>query len=371
MKYDIVIKGSRVLIRGAMRPGWIALRENQMIANGTGRPPACREAVDAGADCVGPALVDTHIHGFGGIDASDCADPERGKQRLHTMAAALMGAGVGAFCPTLYPLSNAATLACLNNIREARDEQRKSRVTNEARILGAHLEGPFVNPARPGALDIEKLQKPDLKCLRRWIDTGAVSIITIAPELEGASAIIRECKQSGVVVSMGHSAASMQQCRRAESMGASSITHVMNAMAPPHHRNATIANFALTADGFGTELIPDLEHVSPAGIDLIFRARGIEGIRLVSDNLAAAGTRRRRFTGGGSDLVVKNGIAHRADGGIAGSCIPLIESVGRLARTGLISLEEAWRLASEEPTKLVKPDAVHGYARLVTADGRE
>ncbi|HKE01033.1 MAG TPA: N-acetylglucosamine-6-phosphate deacetylase, partial [Planctomycetota bacterium] len=196
------------------------------------------------------------------------------------------------------------------------------------------------------------------------LETGAVSIVTLAPELRGVERLVRLCADFGVVVSMGHSDATLDEARRAAKAGARSVTHLFNAMRPFHHRDASLASFALLEPGFPTELIGDLVHVSAPAIDLVLRARGLEGIRLVSDGLRAAGTRRTRFTAGGARLVVRDGTAYRAGDGIAGSCRSLASMVAGLARTGLLSLEEAWRLASDEPARLLRLRAVAGYACL-------
>jgi N-acetylglucosamine-6-phosphate deacetylase len=343
----------------------LAFRGGAIAKAGDGAAPRAARRIDAGDDAVGPPLVDTHVHGFGGFDASRCGasssgDPNYGEEELHGMARALLASGVGAFCPTLYPLAPRETLACLRAIARVRDSQQN----DEAVIVGAHLEGPFVSPARPGALDARRILAPDTKILESFLDTGAVSIVTLAPELRGALSLVKACARARVVVSMGHTMATFDDAKKACAAGAGSITHLFNAMAGLHHRDFTIANYALLEDGFPTELIPDLTHVGAAAVDLLLRARGLDGIRLVSDGLAAAGTRARSFDAGGARLTVKDGIAYARGGTIAGSCRTLASGVRALARRGLLSLEEAWRLASVEPAALVKPRAVRGFARI-------
>jgi N-acetylglucosamine-6-phosphate deacetylase len=358
-EYDSLVTGRRVLLGGRLRPGWLGLRAGAVARAGSGAPPRVAKRIDVGDDAIGPALVDTHVHGFGGFDASRCGDPKNGEAELRGMARALLRAGVGAFCPTIYPIAPADTLACLRTIGAVRARPQ----LGEAAIVGAHLEGPFVNPARPGALDRRRILAPDTKILENFLSTGAVSIVTLAPELRGALSLVKACRRAGVVVSMGHTMASFDEAKKACAAGAGSITHLFNAMAPLHHREFTIANFALLEDGFPTELIPDLTHVGSAAVELLLRARGLDGIRLVSDALAAAGT-GRSFRAGGARLSVKGGIAYLPGGTIAGSCRGLAASVAGLARRGLLSLEEAWRLASEEPARLVGARGVRGYCRI-------
>ncbi|MFN0207944.1 MAG: N-acetylglucosamine-6-phosphate deacetylase [Planctomycetota bacterium] len=359
-RFDCVVFGSSVLQKGALRKGWLALRDGIVVDAGNGRVPPAKLQIDAGGDAVGPAFVDTHIHGYGGHDASDCGDPEHGESALRAMARSLLKAGVGAFCPTLYPLDPDITIQCLKTIANVRRNQQ----IDESIIIGAHLEGPFVNPMRAGALEIAKILTPNLKLAETFIDTGAVSIMTIAPELKNTKSIMEACVRSGIIVSIGHSAATLAECKQACLHGASSITHLFNAMPPFHHRDFSIVNFALLEPGFPTELIGDLQHVGAPAIDVLIRTRGLDGIRLVSDNLAAAGTRVTKFKAGGHRLTVKNGIVYRAGGGIAGSCRSLASSVSGLSRTGLLTLEEAWRMASAEPARFVRPAAIRGFARI-------
>ena len=151
-EYDLLVTGSRVLRAGRLRRGWLALRDGAIARAGDGAPPRAARRIDAGDDAVGPPLVDTHVHGFGGFDASRCGasssgDPNNGEEELRGMARALLAAGVGAFCPTLYPMEPRRTLDCLRAIARVRDHQRN----DEAVVVGAHVEGPFVSPARPGA----------------------------------------------------------------------------------------------------------------------------------------------------------------------------------------------------------------------------
>lgn len=356
----VVVSGRRVLIRGKLASAWLALENERIVAAGTGRPPAAEVQIDAGNDVVGPAFVDTHVHGYGGFDASDCGDPEQGESTLRGMARSLFDAGVGAFCPTLYPLPPAATIGCLRTIGQVMGR----RARGEAEIAGAHLEGPFVNPERAGALDPRAIRAPDVALLESFLDTGAVSIVTLAPEMKGAEKLVRACVRAGVVVSMGHSSASLAVCRKARSLGAGSITHLFNAMSPFHHRDASILHFALTEPGFPTELIGDLVHVGAPTIDLVLRARGLDGLRLVSDNLSAAGTRRKAFRAGNYNLTVKNEVAYRSGGGIAGSCKSMASSVRGLVRSGLLTIEDAWRLASVEPLRVARPASLRGFARV-------
>lgn len=357
--HEIIVTSDATLLHGSLKRGWIALDGGMITKIGAGPAPKGKLNISAGGDPIGPPLVDTHIHGFGGFDASECGG-EGGEETLRSMARALLISGVGAFCPTIYPLTPKATEECLKTIANVRAARRPG----ESVIIGAHLEGPFVNPARSGALEIAKLLEPNTKIMEGFLDTGAVSMITIAPELRGAAEMIKMCAKAGIVVSMGHSAASFDNCKESARLGARSITHIFNAMAPVHHRDASIANFGLLESDFPTELIADLQHVSAPAVDLLISARGLDGIRLVSDNLAAAGTNAKKFRAGGANLTVKNGIAYRSEGNIAGSCRTLASSVAGLARTGLLTIGEAWRLASEEPAKLLKPAAVAGFARL-------
>jgi N-acetylglucosamine-6-phosphate deacetylase len=233
--------------------------------------------------------------------------------------------------------------------------------TGTARVVGLHLEGPFVNPERAGALPREVLAEPSLAALREIVGpaTGGgrgIRTLTLAPELRGASDLIGELVRLGIHVSLGHSAATAEDARSAARAGAVGATHLFNAMSAIHHREVGLAGFALTSHALYAELIGDLVHVGADAIRLALTARGPKGLCLVSDALKGAGH--------GCDVFHWHGREHeRHDGAwyfrektgaekrLAGSALCQLEMVQQLVRQGVVSVEEALTMAAETPAR--------------------
>ncbi|MDP9374761.1 MAG: amidohydrolase family protein, partial [Chloroflexota bacterium] len=263
----------------------IVLRDGRIAAVGrAGRaaPAAGGEALDLGGLTVLPGFIDLHIHGAGGADAH--------AGEIAPLAAFLPRCGVTAFLPTLAADAEARTLDALRAIARVRDEQARDNAGG-ALILGAHLEGPFLNPARAGAIPPEHLRPADPVRAGRLLDAapGLVRLMTVAPDAPGAIDLIPELARRGVVVSLGHTAADYGLFRRAVDAGARHTTHLFNAMTGLHHRAPGAAGAALTDDRVTVELIADGEHVHPAMLALAIRARGVDRVALVSDAVGPAG----------------------------------------------------------------------------------
>ncbi len=307
---------------------------------------------------VAPGLIDLHVHGFGGSDAID---------DVAGMAWALAAGGTTAFQPTLFPEPAPALGRCAASIWSG-----GSALTSVqgARVLGLHLEGPFVNPESAGALPREALAMPSLAALRAILgpatgDGRGIRTMTIAPELAGARELIDELVRCGIVPSLGHSRATTREAGEAvrsvraknapsdrpERLGA---THLYNAMPRFHHRDAGLAGFALTGGVSYAEIIGDLAHVGAEAIELALRALGPKALCLVSDALPGAGTGCDVFHWRGREHRVRDGAAYwETPGGeaLAGSATSQLDAVRKLVRAGVVTLEEALTMASEAPAR--------------------
>jgi N-acetylglucosamine-6-phosphate deacetylase len=366
----------RLLVAGRLVPGRLRIER--------GRIAELREGLeglgDAGAlPIVAPGLIDLHVHGFAGCDPQD---------DLSGMAAGLARAGTTGFQPTLFPAAPAALGALAESVWRAARAHNAAAVGRGARVAGLHLEGPFVNPLRAGALAVEDLAAPSLEGLRAILGpaTGSgrgVRTMTLAAELPGAPALIDELRRCGVRVSLGHSQATAAQARAAARAGAAGATHLFNAMGPLHHRELGLAGFALSEDALMAELIGDLEHVGADAMRLALQARGPRGLCLVSDALQGAGTGCDRFHSHGREHVVRAGTAYHPSpepGGaprLAGSAMSQLEMVQRLVAAGVVSPEEALTMASESPARALGIEADFGriapgaMADLIVLDGPE
>lgn len=344
----------RLLTDGRLRAGRLVIRDGRIASIELDEPGSPGSTGSAGAldePIVAPGLIDLHVHGFGG------ADPVRD---LEGMAAALRAAGTTSFQPTLFPDVPERLGRTASAVRErARELEGGEGRADLARVLGVHLEGPFVNPCAAGALPRERLAEPSIDALRAILgpatgDGRGIRTMTIAPELAGAAELIAELSRAGVLASLGHSRATAAESRAAAKGGDCGATHLFNAMPAFHHREVGLTGFALTAGVRSAEIIGDLCHVGPEAFALALVARGPRELCLVSDALPGAGTGCDVFHWCGRDHVVRDGAAYfeDADGpALAGSVTGQLEAVRRLVERGVVSLEEALVMAAEAPAR--------------------
>ena len=283
-------------------------------------------------------LVDLQVNGFGGVDfaTADSAGYRRAGE-------ALLECGVTAFQPTLITAPEEELLAAL------------ARVPLEPigpRVIGTHLEGPFLSPLRLGVHPIAARRDPDADLLRRLLDAGPVSEMTLAPELDGALELIDVLNARGVAASCGHSDATAEQAGRAFDRGAATVTHLFNAMRPLGHRDPGIAGAALARDGVIVQVILDGHHLAEETARVVWRAAAGR-IALVSDAIAAAGVGDGSYRLGSMDVEVRDGVARREDGVLAGSSTTLLEAVRRLHALG-VPLAEAVVAATAVPARVVR-----------------
>ncbi len=338
----------RLFVDGRLQPG--ALRVERGRIASIDLDLASKD--DAKLPIVAPGFIDLHIHGFGGFDPV---------LHLADMASALARAGTTAFQPTMFPAEPkrlgeicVATWSSAAKLATAKSQP--------AHVVGLHLEGPFVNPMRAGALPPEDLAVPSLDGLRAILgsSTGSgrgVRTMTLACELAGSNELIEELVKCGVRVSLGHSQATAAEARAAAKSGASGATHLFNAMGPIHHREIGLAGFALAKDALFAEIIGDLVHVGADAFELALEARGPRGLCLVSDALDCAGTGCDVFHSHGRDHVIRDGTAYyppKLAGGdlkLAGTAMSQLEMVRRLVARGVLSIEDALTIASETPAR--------------------
>lgn len=284
--------------------------------------------------------TDLHTHGISGHDARS-ANPET----YLRMAGAMFAHGTGAFLPTLFPGQVHIMRAQMDAVKRAMETQARDGVSGSARILGVHLEGPFVNPAKCGALDKDEFIPPTLDNLARLTDgfTGIIKIITVAPELPGAIEVIEAATGLGMRVNMGHSAATFDDTLDGRAAGATGVTHLFNAMSGLHHREPGLAGYALYDDTLYVEVIADMAHVHPAVLRLVLMCKPPDRVILVSDSLAPAKTPGVPETG---PMYMPDGLT------LAGSGISLADAVANVASLGLPGVD-AGRLASVNPLSYI------------------
>jgi N-acetylglucosamine-6-phosphate deacetylase len=334
-------------------------------------------AIDLYGKRLGPGLIDLHIHGADGVELmpdgprADSSGDAVADAVLLRMARFLARHGVTGFMPTTVTASMEATEAAIERVRQASQVS-----TGGARVLGVHLEGPFLSAERLGAQSPDYCTAPAYASVARLISLteGLRCIVTLAPEVPGALDAIRTFVQAGIVVSIGHTVANAAQAEAAFAAGASQVTHLYNGMPPMHHRRPGVVGTALASEGVRVELIADGVHLHPTTVRLTVAAKGRDGVLLVSDAMAATGWPDGDYVLGPVKVVVRDGEARLESGVLAGSTLTLERAVANVARwTG--DLSAAWQMASLNPAcQLGIADRVGrlwpGYrADLVAMDG--
>lgn len=300
--------------------------------------------IDAGGANLLPGLIDIHTHGGGGREVMD-ADPAA----LAELSAFYASHGVCAFLATTWAASPKAISSALEAIQTA-----AARPLPGARLLGVHLEGPYLNPARSGAQNPDKITRADPASAEAWLASGLVRLITLAPEFPKNLDLTRRCARLGIRVSAGHTDASYEQILAAQKAGLTQITHTFNAMSPFNHRAPGAAGAALELPGLYCEVIADLVHVHPAALRLLYRLRGPDELILISDSIRAAGLADGRYPIGPDDprlLVVQDGAARLEDGTLAGSILTLEKALFNLKTATGRPLSELWPTASRTPAR--------------------
>jgi N-acetylglucosamine-6-phosphate deacetylase len=316
---------------------------------------------DRGANgpILAPGFIDLHVHGSGGHDAMG------GPAALDGMARALLRRGVTSFLPTAVsrPMSELAAFA--DSVRA----WMPMAPTDGSQPLGFNLEGPFLSPQRRGAHAAEHLLVPgEVPASELDPLLPGLRLITIAPELDGVLDLIGRLVGRGVVVSLGHSAATFEQARVGYDAGARSTTHLFNAMTGLHHRAPGLAGAALTDDRAAVELLADGEHVHPALFSTVLRAKPPGGVLLVSDAVAPAGTGAERGRIGDLEVEIRGMRCTLAGTDVlAGSVIGLDTAVRNLVRHGT-PLPAAVAAASRNPARLLGLEELGRLAAGFRAD---
>ncbi|HZQ63863.1 MAG TPA: N-acetylglucosamine-6-phosphate deacetylase [Gaiellaceae bacterium] len=321
------------LVDGEIVPGDVAIEDGLIAGFGL--------ASADGRGIASPGFVDLQVNGFGGVDFLD-ADPA-GYARA---GEALLETGVTAYLPTLITAPEERLVAALGAIAEG---------VRGPRILGAHVEGPFLSPRRLGTHPPAARRDPDPALLERLLAAGPVRLVTLAPELPGALELVDLLVARGVVVSVGHSDATAEEATAAFDRGVRTVTHLFNAMRPFTHRDPGIAGAALARQDVAVQIILDGVHLAPDTVRVVWRAAAGR-LALVTDAVAGAGASDGSYQLGDVAVEVRDGVVRRDDGVLAGSVLTMIEAVRNLHALG-VPLEDALDAATRVPAGIVAADA--------------
>jgi N-acetylglucosamine-6-phosphate deacetylase len=333
------VVAGRLVLAGRVEPGRITIVDGLIAA-------VTPDAAAASGPIIAPGFIDVHVHGWGGHSATGDA------AALTGMARALLRRGVTSFLPTAPTLAPDELPRFADRVRA----WMPSAPDDGADPLGFNLEGPFLAPERKGAHDPALLRTPaELEAQVEPLLDG-LRIMTIAPELPGALALIERLAARGIAASLGHSAATLDAARAGYAAGAPTTTHLFNAMTGVDHRAPGLAVAALTDDAAYVELIADGNHVHPALWPIIVRTKPADRLLLVSDALPLAGMGDGRTIVGGLEVEVRDGRATLlGTTTLAGSVIALDTAVRNLVREG-VPLPRAIAAASANPAALLGAD---------------
>jgi N-acetylglucosamine-6-phosphate deacetylase len=321
------------IVRGELVPGDVDVVDGVVAAVGLSTGARGRVAV--------PGFVDLQVNGYGGVDflSASAADYE-------VAGAALLEGGVTAYQPTFITAPESALHEALRAVPSN---------GSFPRVVGAHVEGPFLSPERLGTHPLEHRRDPDLDLLDRLLDMGRVTEVTLAPELPGAEALIGRLLERGVVVSAGHTNATAAQANAAFDLGVSTVTHIFNAMRPFRSRDPGVAGVALTRRDVFVQMIVDGHHLADETVRLIWGAAGGR-VALVSDATAGAAGNGGTYQLGDIAIAVSDGVPVREDGVLAGTVLTMIDAVRNLHALG-IGFEDAVGAATSVPARIIgRPD---------------
>ncbi|MEM2855249.1 MAG: N-acetylglucosamine-6-phosphate deacetylase [Desulfurococcaceae archaeon] len=307
-----------------------------------------------------PGFIDTHTHGVKGLDVTSNPEPHR----ILEMSKHYVKHGVTSYVPTTVTAPHEVIIDACRAVREARLQWTP---IDGSRILGVHLEGPYINPKAAGAQNTAYIRKPSIKELQEYIDASGKTVvqITIAPEIDGALDLIRYASSVGITVSAGHTDSSYEEGVKAVELGVSKATHIFNGMTRFHHREPGIALALLQSPRVFIELIADFIHIHPAVVKMIIDLGGSSRITLITDSIAATDMPDGIYELGGLKVIVEKGVCKLLNtGSLAGSTLTMDKAFKNVVKLGY-SLMDAAAMASTTPAK-----SINVYEKLKIGDIR-
>jgi N-acetylglucosamine-6-phosphate deacetylase len=361
MATTLLHAGKAITPKGEIANAGILIRDGEieMVGPRSGMElPSGATEVQATDSTAIPGFVDVHIHGAGGHDVM-----EANETALSTITGRLAAFGTTSLLATTITASADDTCRSVEGIAKYISGQYQTNDTR-AEILGIHFEGPFLSKERRGVHPAEWLQLPSAELLQRFLQAAAgnARILTIAPELLGATPCIDAARSLGMVVSIGHTDATYEQARAAVAHGAHHATHVYNAMRPFTHRDPGVIGAVLTTPEVTAELIADGIHVDEIAMKVLLQAKGAQGVVLISDGTSATGMPDGEYMLGGLKVTVNGGVCRNAEGRLAGSTLTLDRALRNIVGLA-IPLADAVRMLTLNPATLLGIEFKKGALR--------
>ncbi len=324
MSPSLLIKNAVVVTPTARRArGWLLCEGRTIRLLGSGNAPEFdhTRVIDAGGLMLLPGFIDVHVHGALGHDTMD-ANPDG----LRAMARFFAQHGVTAFLATTWSGTGEHIMKALRTVAALQGPQ-----PDGATLLGAHLEGPYLNPSRCGAQNPAVIRSAAPDEALQFLDLNVIRLLSLAPEYPENHWLIAECVRRGVVVSAAHTAATYDQMMAAIRLGVSHATHTYNAMTGLNHREPGTLGAVMTAPDVFCELIADNIHVHPVAMAILLAVKGIERLVLITDAVSAAGLPDGEYQVDARPVQIRDGAVRLPDGTLAGSALTMDRALYNLS----------------------------------------
>jgi len=298
------------------------------------------EIIDAKGKYVSAGFIDLHIHGSGGADVMDAT-----AEALETLSTTLPQTGTTSFLATTMTMSTQDIDNALQNI------QNNAHSVTGAKIVGVHLEGPFINASKHGAQDKNYVQSPNFKLIENYMDE--VKMITLAPEVEGAEDFVKQMTKTypHIILSTGHSNASYEKAKQSFTWGVSHVTHLFNAMPSYHHRQPGLVGAVFDSD-VTCDIIADLVHTHPSTLELTHKLKG-DKLILITDAMRAGCMKCGTYDLGGRKVEVSEGKAVLEDGTLAGSVLKMNEAMSNMVQHTSMTRVEVVNAVTKLPAQML------------------
>ena len=354
------IKADRFFLPGGVAEGGYLAVTDGKFGTWSEEAPEGVEVRDYTGSWIAPGMVDTHIHGFYGHATTD-NDPDG----VNESSLELARHGTTSWLPTTFTQEASdleESCACIAKAADSRGADFRG-----ARIQGVYLEGPFFTTKHVGAQNPAFLIDPSYEWFKRWQAASGGRIVksALAAEKPGAVDYIAKLDAEGIVTAIGHSDATYAETLAAVNAGATCFVHTYNGMRGLHHREPGIVGCAMATPETYAEVICDGRHVQPAAIDALVRAKGWQHVVLITDCLGCGGLPEGNYMSGGLPVVLWNDLCYlRNDdgsrGSLAGSVLTLARGVKNVVDWGIVTAEQAVRMATEVPARSARIDGTCG-----------
>lgn len=350
----MLIKNCKIIFIDGIREGSVLIKGNKIVEI---NPKKCEDdtIIDGNGLYLSPGFIDIHIHGAGGYDTMDGS-----YEAINNISKTIAKFGTTSFLPT--------TMTCsLEEIKKAVHAiaQAKEKGTEGANVIGAHLEGPFINIEMMGAQNPKYIQKPSSEIFKSIADNNEelISCVTLAPEVEGAEVLIKYLKALNITISLGHSKAKYSEAIRGIECGIGHSTHLYNAMTGLHHREPGVLGAVFDSD-ITTEIICDGIHVAYPSVRIALKQKGIDKVILVTDAMMACGMKDGYYSLGGQKVVLKDESVRLENGVLAGSILTLDRAVRNLYKNTDYELHEIIKMVTYNAARHCKTEDCKGKVEV-------